>query len=390
MTLPAAPVNAHARVCDVTSPGAPLRLRAGGVLDPVRATYETWGELDEAGSNAVFVCHALTGDAHVAKHHGADEPGWWDVMVGPGRPIDTSRYHVICANVLGGCGGTTGPWSPAPDGRPLGTTFPEVHVADMVHVHRRLLADLGIGRLRAVIGGSLGGMQALQWYLQAPQEADAFLVIAGSARLSADNLAWNAVSRAAILADPGFAGGHYLDDASPAVGLGIARMIGHLTYLSVESLETKFGRAPLRHPVRETHPVMGPSFSVEGYLDHQARKLVDRFDANTYLYLMRAMDSFDPFHDLGPLDDDHARARVELFSFVGDRLFGPGHSDFIRAELERRAASVRHYREAVRTVGHDAFLLEVPTYLAAVRERLAPAPRRASRPRLSRSSARAA
>jgi homoserine O-acetyltransferase len=376
MRVTPAPVNSHARVCNLYGSGAPLRLRAGGVLSPVRVTYETWGKLDAARSNAVFVCHALTGDAHVARHHDGDEPGWWDVMVGPGRPIDTDRYYVICANSLGGCAGTTGPWSPGSDDRPLGAGFPEVHVEDMVRVHRRLLAELGIGRLRCVIGGSLGGMQTLQWFLQSPQEADAFFAIAASARLSAENLAWNAVSRAAIRADPLFADGCYGNNDGPAAGLGIARMIGHLMYLSEESLETKFGRAARRDPAAGAHPAVVGPFAVEQYLDHQARKLIDRFDANTYLYLTRAMDSFDPFTDVESLDDAHAETRVELFSFVSDRLFGVSHSNFIRAELKRRSTvAVSHYHETSRTVGHDAFLLYIPDFLDAVRERLAPAPR---------------
>ncbi|WP_229858077.1 homoserine O-acetyltransferase MetX [Streptomyces poonensis] len=359
-----APTSEHLSLAEPFPGDRPLRLSSGAPLAPVQVAYETFGRLNDTRDNAVFVCHALTGDSHPARHHADDAPGWWETMVGPGRPVDTRRYFVICANVVGGCAGTTGPWAPGPDGQPYAGAFPEITVADMVGVHRALLATLGIRRLRAVVGGSLGGMQALEWLLRHPRDADGFAIIAATARQSADNLAWNAVARYAIRSSAAAAAGP-AREAGLREGLGTARMIAHLTYLSERSLHRKFGRAPRRTGTR-THPssLVQGDFAVESYLEHQADKFLRRFDAQSYLQLLGAMDHFDAFavpdrlHTLDVLPD------VLLYSFTSDRLFGPEHSEGIRTELAARGLSARHERDVTSDVGHDAFLLEVPGFLA--------------------------
>lgn len=364
-----APVSRHLRLVTLFSPTRPLILTNGVRLTEVQVGYETYGELDGDGANTVVVCHALTGDSHVARHDPDDRPGWWEAVVGPGKPVDTTVFHVVCANVLGGCAGTTGPWTPGPAGRRLGTDFPEITMADMVAVHRELLAHLGIRRLHAVIGGSLGGMQALEWLLRHPTEARSFLLIAATARLSADNLAYNAAGRAAIRADPRYADGQYPDHATPDHGLGIARMIGHLTYLSPELLESKFGRTVAEPQVGHRPAVARGPFAVERYLEHQAAKLVERFDANTYLYLTAAMDRFDAFAQPARFDRGSVPA-VHLFSFAADRLFGLAHSQFIRAQLRALGVTATHYHDRHSPIGHDAFLLEVPGYPEALARQL--------------------
>ena len=357
-----APTSGHLRTITLFPPERPLLLESGATLTAVQVAYETWGSPD---GPAVFVCHALTGDSHVTAHDPTDRPGWWESMVGPGCPVDTDVYRVVCANVLGGCAGTTGPWSRAGDGARIGAGFPPVTIADMVAVHRELLAALGIRRLHAVIGGSLGGMQVLEWLMRRPDDASIFLPIAASGRLSADNLAFNAVARAAIRSDPDFADGHYRDDAPPERGLGLARMIGHLTYLSPQALHRKAGRDVQPGPQVGNPAIRGP-FAVERYLEHQARKLVQRFDANTYLYLTAAMDAFDAFATpvAAPAEQPPA---VHLVSFAADRLFGGEHSQAIRAELTSRGIAASHYHDELSTVGHDAFLLDVPGYQEEVR-----------------------
>lgn len=358
-----APTGKHLSLAVPFTADRPLALTSGARLAPVQVAYETYGRLNDARDNAVFVCHALTGDAHPARHHADDAPGWWETMVGPGRPVDTRRYFVVCANVVGGCAGTTGPWTAGPDGTPYGETFPEVTVADMVTVHRALLAELGIRRLRAVVGGSLGGMQTLEWLLRHPEDADGFAVIAATARQSADNLAWNAVARYAIRGGDGTAGP--VREAGLRTGLGTARMIAHLTYLSEASLHRKFGRTPRKGGTR-THPssLVQGDFAVESYLEHQADKFLRRFDARSYLQLIGAMDHFDAFAVPDRLTGAAAEPAVLLYSFASDRLFGPEHSDHIAAELAARGLAARHERDETSDVGHDAFLLDVPGFLA--------------------------
>ncbi len=278
----------------------PLELESGARLAPVQIAYETYGSLDAGRSNTVFVCHALTGDAHAAGHHGDESRrGWWDSMIGPGRPLDTDRFFIVCANLLGGCSGSTGPSSVDPHtGRAYGMRFPLLTVRDLVAAHRALLRHLNIERVHAAIGGSLGGMQALQWSLDHPGEVERAILICSSARLSAQNIALTAVTRSAILSDPDFQGGDYLDGPRrPNRGLSVARRLGHITYLSEESMKRKFDRRRRGGP--DAPMTMGSDFEVEHYLDHQGESFVERFDALSYLYLTRLMDYFDPFGEPG-------------------------------------------------------------------------------------------
>lgn len=371
----------HLETAVLFSTERPLLLASGHMLTDVRVAYERYGRLDLESNNTVFVCHALTGDSHMAQHDARDLPGWWDAMVGPGRPIDTNIFHVVSANVLGGCAGTTGPWSNAPGGHRYATSFPEVTVADMVTVHRALLAHLGISRLYAVVGGSLGGMQALEWLLRYPCDARKYFLIATTARLSADNLAFNAIGRAAIRSDPRFADGHYPLHAGPDGGLGIARMVGHMTYMSASALEAKFGRhiGHLSFPaIRASSASVscGP-YAVERYLEHQAEKLAARFDANSYLYLIAAMDHFDAFAEQ-PRTASDPGPDVHVFSFASDRLFGLEHSLRLRDELSLLYPAVTHFHDRSSCAGHDAFLLPVPAFLSEIERHLRPSalPRR--------------
>jgi homoserine O-acetyltransferase len=360
------------------TPEAPLELERGAVLAPVEVAYETYGTLDATASNVVVVPHALTGDAHAAGHHGDPaRRGWWDVLIGPGRPIDTDRWFVVASNLLGGCRGTTGPSSPDPaTGRPYGLDFPALTIGDLVRVQRALLRHLGVRRIHAVVGGSLGGMQALEWVLQAPEDVDRVVVIAASARLSAQSIALSTAAREAILRDPDFQGGRYHGTGRrPDAGLAAARMIGHVTYVSEEALERKFDRA--RRAPGGALPASGaewlaPDFEVEHYLHHQAATFLDRFDPLSYLYLTRVMDHFDPFRDPARLAAAAAAgAHATVVSFDSDWRFGPPHSDRIARELA--AAGVGVVRRSLTSPwGHDSFLLALPDYLAVVAAALEP------------------
>lgn len=330
-----------------------VRLAGGRSLEGVEVAYETFGTLAEDGGNALLICHALSGDAHVADGPGADgelRPGWWNGLVGPDLAIDTNRYFVICSNVLGGCSGTTGPGSIEPGtNAPWGLRFPLVTVEDMVQVQARLLDALGIERLLAVIGGSMGGMQALAWASLYPQRLDSVLAIATTARLGAQAIAFNEVGRAAILADPVFADGAYAPDRQPGDGLAIARMIGHITYLSEEGMRDKFGR---RLRDRDGHAFdFVKEFEVESYLAYQGQRFVERFDANTYLYLTKAMDYFDWSPPKGPLP------RFLVGSFTSDWLFTTSQARDIVRTLLASGADVT-FAEVESPFGHDAFLLE--------------------------------
>ena len=346
----------------------PLVLDSGARLAPVEVAYETYGELHADGSNAILVCHALTGDAHAAGHHGdSARVGWWDNLIGPGKPLDTDRWHVISANLLGGCRGTTGPSSLDPaTGRPYGLRFPLFTVRDLVRVHRRLLAHLGIERLAGAIGGSLGAMQVLQWTIDHPDELARGIQVCGSSRLSAQNIAFSAVARTSIMADESFAGGDYYETGKrPDVGLAVARMLAHLTYVSEQSLEEKFGRQ-LRAGERDSG--FGIDFEVESYLDHQASSFLERFDANSYLYLSRVMDYFDPFAEADEVRQRlrHASTRTLVLSFDTDWRFPTRHSLEIAQMLESAGAPVVS-REIASPHGHDSFLLPVSEYHEAVR-----------------------
>ncbi len=346
--------------------GRPLTLESGAGIERVEVAYETYGELNADRSNGVFICHALSGDAHAAGVHAGDDPdrpGWWDNIIGPGRPLDTDRLFVISANVLGGCSGTTGPSSIDPaTGNPYGLRFPLIQVRDLVTVHRALLAELGIEKLLAAVGGSLGGMQVLQWTIDHPGEIDGALVIAASARLSAQNIAFSAVAREAIMRDPDFNGGDYYGGGDrPDRGLGLARMIGHITYLSEESMREKFGRR-----IQDAElPRFGfdVDFQVESYLHYQGQSFVERFDANTYLYLGRAMDYFDPFRDPVKVQKQITAGDTSylVLSFDSDWRFATSLSWEIAAELRLAGAPVT-FREIASTHGHDSFLFAIPDY----------------------------
>jgi len=349
----------------------PLVLESGETIGPVEVAYETYGELDADGGNAVFLAHALTGDAHAAGHHGDPErPGWFDLHLGPGRMLDTDRHFVICANLLGGCQGTTGPASPDPAAggeRAYGLRFPLFTVRDLVAVHRRLLAHLGVRRLYAGVGGSLGGMQILQWALDHPGEIERAVLVCASARLTAQNIAFSKVARTAITRDPGFQDGDFHDTGRrPDVGMSVARMMAHITYVSEESLAAKFDRARRTEGAPMT---MATDFEVESYLDHQATVFLERFDALSYLYLSRVMDYFTPFEEEG-LDLAAVDTRFLVVSFDTDWRFGTEHSAHIAAQLALRGVDVRHH-DVRSPWGHDSFLLDVPEYERVVRNFLA-------------------
>ena len=346
---------------------SPLMLELGGSLGPIDVAYETYGSLSPAADNAVFICHALTGDAHAAGfHEGAKRPGWWDNLIGPGRPLDTNRFFVISANLIGGCQGSTGPSSTDPaTGEAYGLDFPLLMMRDLVEVHRALVRHLGISRLLAALGGSLGGMQVLQWALDHPTEVANAIVVAASSRLTAQNIGFSAVARRAIMTDPNFADGAYAaGGVNPDTGLAIARMMAHITYLSEDALTEKFGRQP--HPDRQ-HPGFGIDFAVESYLDHQGQVFLERFDALSYLYLTRVMDYFDPFaapDALAAVTADPVKWLV--LSFATDWRFGTEHSRRIVRKLERAGQPVT-FREIPSAWGHDSFLLPVEPYHATLR-----------------------
>jgi len=348
------------RVIRVVEQDTPLELECGKKLAPIDAAYETYGELNETGDNAVLICHALSGNAHVAGLNGPGDrnPGWWDNMVGPDKSVDTNKYFVICSNFLGGCSGTTGPSSINPKtGRPYGLDFPIITIADMVGVQKLLLDKLGIKRLLAVIGGSIGGMQVLQWAIQYPDFVKAAIPIATTAHLSAQSIAFDAVGRNAILADPNFADGQYHDTGQPARGLGIARMIGHITYLSEAGMREKFGRK-LRTADDYGYD-FNSEFAVETYLDYQGQSFVERFDANSYLYITKAADYFDLTRSYGSLEKAFAnvKSRFLVVSFSSDWLFTPGQSSAIVEALAANRKDVS-YCNIASPAGHDAFLLE--------------------------------
>jgi homoserine O-acetyltransferase len=342
----------------------PLVLDSGETLFPVEVAYETYGERTAGDGNVVVICHALTGDANAAGHHGdPDRPGWWDTLIGPGKPVDTDRLFVISSNLLGGCQGTTGPSSIDPStGAPYGLRFPIFTVADLVKVQRRLLQHLGIQRVLAAIGGSLGGMQVLQWALDHPDELDNGIVVCATSRLSAQNIAFSAVARAAIMNDPDFADGdYYATGKGPDHGLSVARMMAHITYLSEESMRQKFGR---RIQDREEPRFdLGVDFQVESYLQHQGKAFLDRFDANSYLYLTRVMDYFDPFADAERVREQlaHVRTKFLVLAFDTDWRFDTSHSRGIVRTLTAHRIPVT-FREISSPHGHDSFLLEVPEY----------------------------
>ncbi|MDF2617405.1 MAG: homoserine O-acetyltransferase [Xanthobacteraceae bacterium] len=348
----------------------PLQLDAGGVLTPFQIAYQTYGTLNAARSNAILICHALSGDQHVANVHPVTgKPGWWETLVGPGKPIDTDRYFVIGTNVVGGCMGSTGPSSLNPaTGAPYGLDLPILTIRDMVRAQAMLVDHLGIERLLAVVGGSMGGMQVLQWAASYPERVFAAFPIATAARHSAQNIAFHEVGRQAIMADPEWRAGRYLADASsPRRGLAVARMAAHITYMSDSSLHRKFGR---RLQDREGRTFsFDADFQVESYLRYQGEAFVDRFDANSYLYMTRAMDYFDLAADYGGVLANAFKAtktRFCLVSFTSDWLFTTADSRNIVHALNAAGAPVS-FAEIESDKGHDAFLLDEPEFFAITR-----------------------
>jgi len=345
-----------------------LPLRSGAQLRDYTLVYETYGELNAERSNAVLVCHALNASHHVAGTYDTGERsvGWWDNLVGPGKPLDTNRFFVIGVNNPGSCFGSTGPMQTNPDtGRPYGADFPVVTVEDWVDAQARLLDALAIERLAAVLGGSLGGMQALSWSLRHPQRLAHCIAVATAPNLSAQNIAFNEVARRAIVTDPEFYGGHYYEHGTvPRRGLRVARMIGHITYLSDDAMEAKFGRELQQGALR--YSTQDIEFQIESYLRHQADKFSEYFDANTYLLITRALDYFDPARDFGgdlTAAFAAARCKFQIVSFTTDWRFAPARSREIVKALVDHKRDVS-YAEIAAPHGHDAFLLDDPRYHA--------------------------
>lgn len=337
-------------------------LECGRSLPAIEVAYETYGALSPERDNAILILHALTGDAHVAGRHAPDDrkPGWWDIMIGPGRAFDTNRYFVICLNILGGCQGTTGPASLNPEtGRPYGMTFPTVTLGDMVRVQKQVIDQLGIPSLLSMAGGSLGGMQVLEWLLRYPDFVRSAVIVASTSKLSPQSIAFNEVGRKAIISDPAWNQGNYYGAAAqPETGLAIARMIGHITYLSDISMDQKFGRR-LQNRAEYSYE-FNHEFAVENYLHYQGTQFVQRFDANAYLYITKAMDYYDAAADWGGGNLEKACARIKaktlVVSFTSDWLFPPRQSLELVKALRQNNADVS-YLKIESDYGHDAFLI---------------------------------
>ena len=347
----------------------PLSLTSGGVIDTYDLIYETYGELNPQKSNAVLVCHALSSNHHVAGYHSMEDkkPGWWENMVGPGKAIDTNRFFVVACNNLGGCYGSTGPASiNLATGKPFGPEFPIVTVRDWVESQARLSDRLGIDTWAAVVGGSLGGMQAIQWSIDYPERLRHAVVIAAAPKLTAQNIAFNEVARQAIRTDPNFHDGRYYDfNTEPDRGLRIARMLGHITYLSDEAMREKFGRDLRDEKIDFDFDV---EFQVESYLRYQADSFVGKFDANTYLLITKVLDYFDPAENFGgDLTRVMAQARASFLvvSFTSDWRFAPSRSREIVKSIHDNDLNVS-YAEIKASQGHDAFLMKIPHYLDVV------------------------
>jgi len=362
------------RIAEIALPEGGLRLERGGTLPALQVAYETYGELAPDRSNAIFICTALSGDAHVAGYHTSPEKdaGWWDAMIGPGRGIDTRFYHVVCANILGGCKGTTGPGTLNPvTGKPYGAAFPEMTVGDIVDVHRLLLKHLGIERLAALVGGSFGGMQVLEWAVRHPDMMDRCICIATAAGLSAQALAFDSVARNIITSDPDWRGGDYYDAGpKPDQGLAQARQLGHITYLSQDIMKTRFGRERRNGGTAEQTggTVRLSEFQVASYLEYQGKKFVKRFDANSYLRIMTAMDDFDLTSRFpGGLEATFAavKAKMLVVAVSSDWLFPPEQSKEIANALLRAGKAVS-YCLLKAPYGHDAFLVDIDDLVSVV------------------------
>lgn len=342
---------------------APLKFQSGAELVSVAVAYETYGELNEHKDNAIFICHALTGDAHAAGKHTAEDakPGWWDGLIGPGKALDTNQYFVVCANVLGGCQGTTGPGNINPKTQErFCLDFPFLTVSDIVSVHSELVRHLGIERLLAVVGGSLGGMQVLDWAVRFPNQLRAAVVLASAPKLAAQGIAFNAVGRRAIYADTGFENGKYYDSEGPRFGLALARMVAHITYLSEDSIELKFGRRLQDGSGFAFEMQKETEFQIESYLHYQGKRFVQRFDANSYLYLTRAMDYFDLAGENQSLAEavKDVQARFLVASYDTDWLFPTSQSKELVSALLQGGKHVS-FVELECPFGHDSFLIDL-------------------------------
>lgn len=348
----------------------PLLLDGGQYFAPLQVAYQTYGALNADKSNAILICHALTGDQHVANIHPVTgKSGWWEIMIGPGKPMDTDRYFLICANVLGSCMGTSGPAAINPEtGKPYGLDFPVVTIGDMVKAQAMLVEHLGISKLLAVVGGSMGGMQVLDWASRFPDRVFAAMPIATGAKHSAQNIAFDEVGRQAVMADPEWRRGRYLEEGTrPEKGLAVARMAAHITYLSEPALQRKFGRQLQDRQARTFS--FDADFQVESYLRYQGSSFVERFDANSYLYLTRAMNYFDLAADHGGILGNafrNTQTRFCLISFTSDWLFPTSDSRAIVHALNAAGAQVS-FVEIESDKGHDAFLLDEPALFATMR-----------------------
>ncbi len=339
----------------------PLHFKLGGQLQSFNIRYETYGRLNEDKSNAILVCHALTGDHHCAGVYSLQDrkSGWWNNIIGSGKPLDTNKYFIICSNCIGGCRGTTGPVSINPKtNERYNLTFPAVTIQDMVAAQERLITHLGIDKLKMVIGGSMGGMQVLQWAIDFPERVERACALATTSRQNAQAIAFNEVGRSAIMQDPIWAGGNYALERVPSVGLGIARMMAHITYLSDIGMEDKFGRD---HAKISGEEIFKPSFEVESYLHHQGQSFVNRFDANSYLYFTRALDLFDLRLNGGSLENafKDVMAKFLVVGFTSDWLFPPSQNrEIVKALL--RIGKTASYAEIKSELGHDSFLIHSP------------------------------
>lgn len=350
--------------------GQPFAFKSGQTIPGFTLRYETYGTLNATRDNVVLICHALSGDHHCAGWHTPNDrkPGWWNNLIGPGKAVDTYRFFVVCANVLGGCQGSTGPSSLNPaTGRSYGLTFPFVTIHDMMRAQKLLLDHLGIVELHAVIGGSMGGMQALLFGIEYPQFTRRVLAMATTARESAQAIAFNEVGRQAIMQDPAWNDGDYPRDSGPRVGLAIARMMAHITYVSDASMDRKFGRRKKETAATDAY-TFEPQFEVEGYLRHQGQSFINRFDANSYLYITRALDQFDLAHAYGSLEAAFSAVEGEtlVVGFTSDWLFPPEQNRSLTLAL-LRAGRRAGYAELSTDLGHDSFLLESEELYTLVR-----------------------
>ena len=350
-------------MCQDFVSGKPFVFENGGSIPSLTIRHETYGRLNASRDNAVLICHALSGDHHCAGVHSIMDakPGWWNNIIGPGKPVDTDKYFVVCSNCLGGCVGSSGPASINPlTGKPYHLDFPQLTIRDMVNAQKLLLDHLGVERLYAIVGGSMGGMQAMQWMIDYPDYVARVIALATTARQSAQAIAFDAVGRSAILQDPGWNNGRYELGKGPNVGLSVARMMAHITYLSDKSMEEKFGRATVDASEEGKNP-FGAEFEVERYLQHQGQSFINRFDANTYLYFTKALDRFDLYAPTGRLEDNFSKVKARFLNvgFISDWLYPPEQNrPLVHAML--RCGKDATYAQLDMKLGHDSFLVHAP------------------------------